>query len=1179
MKPIRLALSGLQSYRDKQEVDFTKLADAGVFGIFGPTGSGKSSILDAMTLALYGRVERAPGGTQGIINQMETVCSVSYTFELSGGPAAGSAREITGAHTQRYRVERQYKRTGEVTVNQSMARLVLELEDGGAAVLADKAKEVDARIQEILGLSMADFTRAVVLPQGKFAEFLSLKGVERRHMLERLFHLEQYGDELSSKVGATVRETDNAVKRTEAEQLGLGDASGRALEEATGRLEEARQAAEAQRKQLHEAEQRSEEERSLWQWSREQAALESDMVRLNGRLPEMEAIRNRLSLAGHALRVEHFLLEWEEAQTALAQAAGQLAEAEAVQAAVSADLQLQQQVYDQAQKALEAEDEPLQERISAIRQALVIHGELASSNRELAEWKAKEDGLTQALKEAQELAAVEQQKYDKAQALQLELKARLAAVQPDSGRRELLQGAMLARKEWEAVQQNAAAAGAELGRARSELAAEQLRQAEAQQRANEQQQARLELAAQGAGWFVRLGELDEAAAELAAAIRAGAEQAKRQEQAQWQASLAAKLAETLVEGEACPVCGATRHPAPASSSGDAANQLQTATDSFWQQLGVAATELQMTAKQLQAGLAGELGQNQTAVEQDSGNPAQGMNGASGRFTPANKEVAAGAASALLPAAGGSGPSEGDRAKTAGEADARVNNVRGELRTLEAHIKAWSQTMRRLAETERQESSGLAAANAKLAVSEAALSALSAKEEQTRQAEEAARRSWQLHYPGLAPEDATRDWTLLQEQLRQQDELLTRLAKAEPYLEACSSQLRLHQEQGSRLERELGIAATERKGREAAVEERRQRLESLLHGNYPAAAVESLLQEAISRQQLLKREEAQGRALLGQLQQAAGERASALAAAKQGRLFASAALDRAAANGQRELAAAGFAEPAAARAALLSPAGLQQLADQQSSYQEELAKTQTRLNQVTASLAGRHMSDEQWALAVAKLTAERDKLEEQLRTKAKAERDLEELTVKHERWRVLEQLREADRTKLIRLQKLQTVLRGNAFVEFMAMEQLLQVSRAASDRLSQLTRRRYALETDSSGGFVIRDDANGGLRRPVSTLSGGETFLTSLALALALSAQIQLNGTHPLEFFFLDEGFGTLDPDLLETVVHALEKLHLERLTVGVISHVPELKSRLPRRLVVVPADASGAGSRISFETL
>lgn len=66
MKPISLKLSGLQSYRGMQEIDFTALCDTGLFGIFGPTGSGKSTILDAITLAMYGKVGRASGEHRGL---------------------------------------------------------------------------------------------------------------------------------------------------------------------------------------------------------------------------------------------------------------------------------------------------------------------------------------------------------------------------------------------------------------------------------------------------------------------------------------------------------------------------------------------------------------------------------------------------------------------------------------------------------------------------------------------------------------------------------------------------------------------------------------------------------------------------------------------------------------------------------------------------------------------------------------------------------------------------------------------------------------------------------------------------------------------------------------------------------------------------------------------------------
>ncbi|WP_304459814.1 SbcC/MukB-like Walker B domain-containing protein, partial [Alicyclobacillus sendaiensis] len=165
----------------------------------------------------------------------------------------------------------------------------------------------------------------------------------------------------------------------------------------------------------------------------------------------------------------------------------------------------------------------------------------------------------------------------------------------------------------------------------------------------------------------------------------------------------------------------------------------------------------------------------------------------------------------------------------------------------------------------------------------------------------------------------------------------------------------------------------------------------------------------------------------------------------------------------------------------------------------------------------------------------------------------------------------------RLKTLSEVLRGNAFVQFVGREQMADVARQASERLASLTHGRYRLVLTPNGDFVIRDDHLGGIERPVATLSGGETFVTSLSLALALSAHIQLSGEHPLEFFFLDEGFGTLDPDLLDVVMTSHERLRQERMAIGLISHVPELRERVPRRLMVEPAEPGGRGTRVRLE--
>lgn len=165
----------------------------------------------------------------------------------------------------------------------------------------------------------------------------------------------------------------------------------------------------------------------------------------------------------------------------------------------------------------------------------------------------------------------------------------------------------------------------------------------------------------------------------------------------------------------------------------------------------------------------------------------------------------------------------------------------------------------------------------------------------------------------------------------------------------------------------------------------------------------------------------------------------------------------------------------------------------------------------------------------------------------------------------------------RLEELKKLLEGKAFVQFIAEEKLASIARDASYHLMRMTKNRYALEIGDEGEFVLRDEGAGGMRRPISTLSGGETFLTSLSLALALSMEIQMRGGR-LEFFFLDEGFGTLDPELLEVVMDALERLRMDDFTIGVISHVPEIRVRMPRRLIITPAEPMGEGSTIRMET-
>ena len=160
-------------------------------------------------------------------------------------------------------------------------------------------------------------------------------------------------------------------------------------------------------------------------------------------------------------------------------------------------------------------------------------------------------------------------------------------------------------------------------------------------------------------------------------------------------------------------------------------------------------------------------------------------------------------------------------------------------------------------------------------------------------------------------------------------------------------------------------------------------------------------------------------------------------------------------------------------------------------------------------------------------------------------------------------------------KLKSLLRDNKFMEYIANEHLVNISGAASRTLIELTDGRYYLAYVDNN-FCVGDNYNCGEMRKVKTLSGGETFLVSLSLALALSSTICNRSLKSIEFFFLDEGFGTLDGDLIDTVLSALEKLKNENFSIGLISHVEELKHRISSKILVNKATEShGSTIRIS----
>jgi DNA repair protein SbcC/Rad50 len=158
------------------------------------------------------------------------------------------------------------------------------------------------------------------------------------------------------------------------------------------------------------------------------------------------------------------------------------------------------------------------------------------------------------------------------------------------------------------------------------------------------------------------------------------------------------------------------------------------------------------------------------------------------------------------------------------------------------------------------------------------------------------------------------------------------------------------------------------------------------------------------------------------------------------------------------------------------------------------------------------------------------------------------------------------------------LRADAFERWLCGEALELLVTTASHTLRELSDGQFELVLDDRNAIDVIDYAEAGMRRSARTLSGGETFQASLALALALSDQIAgfaTGGTGSLDSIFLDEGFGTLDPATLDTVATTLERLADGDRMVGIVTHVPALAERIPVRFEI---SRDGTGSHLEKRT-
>lgn len=196
MIPIQLTLEGLYSYQERQKIDFQNLTEAGLFGIFGSVGSGKSSILEAISFALYGETERLNARDKRTYNMMNLKSNRSY-IEF----------DFINYENKKYRATREFRRNSKNFEDVKTSNVVFyEWKNENWIPLEHSNSE------ELIGLSYANFKRTIIIPQGQFKEFLELGATERTNMMKEIFSLQRF--DLQNNVS-----TLNIKNRSELDQL------------------------------------------------------------------------------------------------------------------------------------------------------------------------------------------------------------------------------------------------------------------------------------------------------------------------------------------------------------------------------------------------------------------------------------------------------------------------------------------------------------------------------------------------------------------------------------------------------------------------------------------------------------------------------------------------------------------------------------------------------------------------------------------------------------------------------------------------------------------------------------------------------------------------------------------------------------------------------------------------
>ncbi|WXL24841.1 AAA family ATPase [Ectopseudomonas mendocina] len=1123
MKILSLRLKNLNSLKGEWKVDFTAepFKDNGLFAITGPTGAGKTTLLDAICLALYHRTPRMntlSANSNELMTRHTADCLAEVEFE------------VKGVGYRAFWSQRRARDKVDGALQAPKVELAL-IADG--SILTDKINDKLKQTEQLTGLDFERFTKSMLLAQGGFAAFLEANANQRAELLEELTGTDIYG-QISQRVFEQTREAKSELDQLRARAEGVELLS-----------EEQRQVLQTEATELASSEAQFNQQNADLQRQRQ---WRGDMDKVQAQLAavvqveqsaeaELQAAQvqlNRLASSEPAQALQPLHQALQQAQQALTQTEQAInhnsREVQQVEEQIAAStwqaLQASLALLGQTQTAYTHLAEQLQqvqtrlteqpqhaqlgEQLGGWREQIKARAELRqvvaqaqseqqSAQHAISDWQAKLDQQQQqVLAGQQQVESTGKQEKAAAKALNDVLNG-----QSESGLREDWQRLLQQRGVLEQL---------------AELAASRLRQhtelAQLQASADslsEQQQLKSS----------EVEQLREAYKDLKEQVRS---QEKLLEQEQRIQQLEAHRAQ-LQPGEACPLCGSHEHPAieayqalDVSSTQNLLQRKRVELESLTEKGQQLATELSGVKARLEQQQQQIQRSQQTASEQDS------------RWHKLNTQL-------QTPVA------------DASELVARQQQLVQEQQALELRLKqldhckssydqarqqhqvALSQSAQHASELALTRQN-LQSANERFSKAQADLA-----QQQQRALEQEQHLQQSLQAFGYElPEDGERwlaerqaQWHSWQQAQQQVQQLQQALSDLKHQLQAAEQQQQHWQTRWAALElAERSVLAFASDVLEQ-LQQAEQQVEDVLRTQQALAG---------SRQTLLGREVEEQR----RMQQAQQAWANALVQSP-------------------------FATEADYLAALLSAeerASLQQLQQRLhkavSDAQALRQSAQQQLNALQASPATDY-SAEQLDQQLAGLAEQlRQISQRQGEIRAQLSGDDARRAGQQSLFAAIEQ-KQADYDIWQKLNSLIGSADGAKFRKFAQGLTLDHLVYLANQQLVRL-HGRYQLRRKSGGELELEvvDTWQADAARDTRTLSGGESFLVSLALALALSDLVSHKTS--IDSLFLDEGFGTLDGETLEVALDALDSLNASGKMIGVISHVEALKERIPVQLKV-----------------